>query len=165
ARRPYARDFIERILDELLLASRAMGSDGETMRLVAQALDEKQGRVAWAEFERLAPLDEERLAARVAVRPLGDRCEGDPLHPQRGHHLARGLELPAPSVDDDEIRRVGKPARLRRLALANEPREAPSQHLAHHRIVVARSKIRALDVERAVLVLDEAFRPRHDHRT
>src|SRR5437588_8355799 len=49
--RPLARgadsgDFVERALHEFLLALGAMRADGETMRLVAQSLHEKQRRVA-----------------------------------------------------------------------------------------------------------------------
>ena len=75
ARRADAGDFVERALDELLLAPGAMGADGEAVRLVAQALDEEQRRIARRQPERLAPLDEEGLAAGVAVGALGDRGE------------------------------------------------------------------------------------------
>ena len=89
--------------------------------------------------ERLAALDEEGLAARVAVGPLGDRGERHARHAERGQDLARGLELPLAAVDDDEVGRVGKSPRVRRLALAQKPGEAAGQHLAHHRVVVARA--------------------------
>ena len=115
---------------------------GEAVRLVAQALDEEQRRVARRQLERLAPLDEEGLAPGVAVGALGDRDEPDALDAERADHLARGLELPAPAVDDDEVGRVGKGAGLRRLALPLEAREAARQHLAHHRVIVARRESR-----------------------
>ena len=44
-----------------------------------------------------------------------------------------------------------------------QPLETPLQHLAHHRVVVARRQAFGFDVELAVLVLDEAVRARHDH--
>ena len=161
---PDARDLVERAFDELLLAPRAVGSDGEAVRLVAQALDEEQRRIARRKLERLAALDEEGLAPGVAVGALGDRGEPHALDAERGQHLARRLELPAPAVDDDEVGRIGKGARLRRLAVPHEAREAARQHLAHHRVIVAGRQVRALDVEGAVLVLDEAFGPGDDHR-
>ena len=57
----------------------------------------------------------------------------------------------------------GRPRHALRL-FSNEPREAARQHLAHHRVVVARRQARALDVEGAVLVFDETLRPGDDHR-
>ena len=56
--------------------------------------------------------------------------------------------------------------RFRRIALGRcrqQPLETPLQHLAHHRVVVAGRQPLGLDVELAVLVLDEAVRARHDH--
>ena len=68
ARRPDAGDFVERASHELLLAPGAVGSDGEAMGFVAQALDEEQRRIARRQPKRFPPLDEERLAPGVAVR-------------------------------------------------------------------------------------------------
>jgi hypothetical protein len=42
--------------------------------------------------------------------------------------------------------------------------EAPLHHLAHHAEIVARRDVRRADVELAVLVLHEPFRPGDDHR-
>ncbi len=72
ARGADAGDFVERALHEILLALGSVRADGEAMGLVAQALHKEQGRVAHRQFERLAPFDEKRLAAGVAVRPFGD---------------------------------------------------------------------------------------------
>ena len=110
ARRADARDFVERALDEFLLAPGAMGPDGEAVRLVAQALDEEQRRIAGRKLEGLAALDEEGFPAGVAVGALGDRDQRDPFDAERGQNLARGLELPAPAVDDDEVGGIGKSA-------------------------------------------------------
>ena len=49
------------------------------------------------------------------------------------------------------------------LSRRQQPLEAPLQHLAHHRVIVARRQAFGLDVELAVLVFDEAVRPGHDH--
>ena len=51
----------------------------------------------------------------------------------------------------------------RRPPAGYQPLEAPLQHLAHHRVIVARGQAFGPDVELAVLVLDEAVRPGHDH--
>jgi hypothetical protein len=99
------------------------------MRLVAQALDEEQSRVARAEPERLAALHEKSLAPRVAVGALGDRDQPYPLDAKRADDLASRLELPAPAVDYDEIRGIWKSAGLRRLALPLEPSEAARRNL------------------------------------
>ena len=115
-------------------------------------------------LEELAALDEEGFPAGVAVGALGDRDQGHPFDAERGQNLARGLELPAPAVDDDEVGGVGKSAGFGGLALPHEPAKAARQHLAHHRIVVARRQIGALDVEGAVLVLDEALGAGDHHR-
>src|ERR1700733_13364961 len=71
ARRADARDLVERAFHEFLLAPSPGGPDGKAMRLVAQALDKEERRVARAQLERLASLDEEGLAAGVAGRALG----------------------------------------------------------------------------------------------
>ena len=42
--------------------------------------------------------------------------------------------------------------------------EAAAHHLAHHAVVVARRDVLGADVELAVVVLGEAFRPGDDHR-
>ena len=168
ARRADAGDFVERAFDEFLLALGAMRADGEAMRLVAQALHEIERGIARRQPERIAALDEERLAAGVAVGAFGDRGEAHALDAQFGENLPRLLELSAPAVDQHEIGPFGKGARrLRRrlaIALPGEARETPPQHFAHHRVIVARRQRRALDVERAVLVLHEAVGAGDDHR-
>jgi hypothetical protein len=90
ARRADAGDFVERALDEFALAPCAVGSDGEAVGLVAQALDEEEGRIARAEPERFAPLDEESLVAGVAVGALGDRDQPHPLDAEPSQNFARG---------------------------------------------------------------------------
>ena len=107
-----------------------------------------------------------KKVSRPALRsgPLAIATSLIPSTPSAPNDLARRLELPAPAVDDDEIGRVGKGAGLGRLALPLEARETARQHLAHHRVIVAGREIDALDVEGAVLVLDEAFGAGDHHR-
>ena len=59
-------------LADRLGAAGAVGADRETVRLVAQPLQEVEDRVARIERERRPAGHEEALAAGVAVRPLGD---------------------------------------------------------------------------------------------
>src|SRR5205085_2361666 len=47
AARTDAADLVERALDHLLLAARAVRTDGETVDLIAQALDKIKDRVAY----------------------------------------------------------------------------------------------------------------------
>ena len=72
AARPDAGDLVERIAHHLLLAPRPVRADGEAMRLVAQALDEIEHRIAHRQAEGLAAAHEEALAAGLAVLALGD---------------------------------------------------------------------------------------------
>src|ERR1700733_8259785 len=141
-----------------------MGSDGEAVRLVAKPLDEEQSRIARAQLERLAPLDEERFAPRIAVGPFGDRDQPHPFDPEAGQNFPRGLELSPPAVDDDKVWRIRKGAGLRRFAMPDKTGKTPRQHFAHHAVVVAGRQIHALDVEGTVLALDEAFGSSDHHR-
>src|SRR5208283_4046851 len=72
AGRADAGDLIERAPGKILLAPRPVRADREAVGLVAKALDEEQGGIAGRELERLAALNEEGLAAGVAVGTLGD---------------------------------------------------------------------------------------------
>jgi hypothetical protein len=78
ARRADAGDLVERVLDHLLLAPRAVRADGEAVRLVAQALHEIEHRIARRQRERIAPGMKKRsrpasrsapLATPMAIRP------------------------------------------------------------------------------------------------
>ena len=85
------------------------------------------------------------------------------------HPLPSSFETRPPGAPQDEGRRqrrdLSPPSAPRRCACSLASRaKRRRQHLAHHRVVVARRQRRALDVEGAVLVLHEAFRPGDDHR-
>ena len=137
-------------------APRAMRADGEAMRLVAQALQEIEHRIARLEREGRLARHEEALAAGVAVGPLGDADDGDVLQAELGQHLARHLELALAAVDQHQ---VGPVLLVAFGILLQRAAEAARQHLAHHGEVVARRAL-GLDVELAIGVLDEAVRPR-----
>ena len=145
----------------LLGAPRAVRADGEAVRLVAQALDEIEHRVAVRQHERLAAGHEEFLAAGVAVAALGDgrRAAGPRCRARQAPR--RGGELALAAVDEDQV----GPGRHRLAVLAprrfgarpglacSSRREAAAQHLAHHAEVVARRDVLGADVELAVVAL------------
>src|SRR6185312_8562221 len=74
-----ARHLVERRAGDVGGAPGAMRADRESMRLVAQALEEIEHRVARLEREGRLARHEEALAAGVAVGPLGDADDGDVL--------------------------------------------------------------------------------------
>ena len=88
-RRPDAGDLVERIGVHLLLAPRPVRADGEAVRLVAQALDEIEHRVAVRQHERLASGHEEGLAPGLAVAALGDGDERHVVDAELGEHRGR----------------------------------------------------------------------------
>src|SRR5215468_3002246 len=94
-----ARNLVEGRLRDLLRPLGAVGADGEAVRLVAQSLQEIENGVLRFQAERLAPRQEEALAAGVAVRPLGDADNGDVGHAKFGEYLDRNRELPGAAVD------------------------------------------------------------------
>ena len=81
----------------------AVRADGEAVRLVAEALDEVEHRVARRQHERLAAGHVEGLAAGVAVRPLGDADERQVGDAEFGEHCRRGRELALAAVDEHEV--------------------------------------------------------------
>src|SRR5947209_4697397 len=72
ARRTDAADLVERALRELTFAPCTMRADRKTMRLVAQPLGKVKRRISWRQVEGLSLLDEEGLAAGVAIAAFGD---------------------------------------------------------------------------------------------
>ena len=72
ARRADAGDLVERVPRQVDPTAGPVRADGEAVRLVAEALDEIEHRIARLQHEGLAAGDEERLLAGVAIRPLGD---------------------------------------------------------------------------------------------
>ena len=143
-----------------------MRADGETMRLVAQALHEIKRRIARGQLEGFAALDEKRLAPGVAVRALGDGGDRHAGHAKLRDNRQRGVELPPSAVDQHQIgfSRKGLGVRLGRLPLLLEHAgKAARQNFAHHGVIVAGGRI-DLDVEGAVMGFHETLRSRDDHR-
>src|SRR6218665_3559051 len=75
AGRADALDLVERVPDDVLLATRAMRADGKAVSLVAEALDKVENRIAVRQHEGVLALHEEFLAAGVALLALGDADE------------------------------------------------------------------------------------------
>ena len=97
-------DFVERAFGELLLAPRPMGSDGESMRLVAQALNEIKRRIARGQPERLRPAI--KKVSRPALRsgPLAIAATATPVDAKFGENPLRRVELSLAAVDQDKVR-------------------------------------------------------------
>ncbi len=95
-----------------LRAAGPMRGDGEAVRLVAQALQEIQHRVARRQLERLDAVGVEPLAAGIAVRALGDRHQLHVVHAQVLPAPARAAESwPAPpSISTRSGQSVGRAA-------------------------------------------------------
>src|ERR1700726_804531 len=102
ARRSDAGDLLQAGLTHVARPARPVRTDGETMSLIAQPLDEIEYRVARRQLERVAAREEEGFAAGVAVRPLGD---GDQRHlgAEAGQHVAGGIELAEAAVDQHQV--------------------------------------------------------------
>ena len=76
-----------------------MRADGEAVRLIAQALDIVENRVARLEHEGGAPRPVEMLAPRVTVRPLGNTSHGEVRQAQFVEHGFGGGKLALPTID------------------------------------------------------------------
>src|SRR5262249_44709278 len=99
ARRADAGDLLQAGVSNVALALLPMRADREAMRLVAQPLDEIQNRIARRQPERFAAGHVERLAAGVAVGPLGDADQRHTSRAEPGEDLARRVELADAAVD------------------------------------------------------------------
>src|SRR5262245_56459899 len=103
AGRPDAGDFLQPGLAQVLLAAGAMRANCESMRLVAQALDEVEHRIARLEHERVASGDMKCFPAGVAVGALGHTYKRYVGEAKCRKRLSRGGELAAAAIDDHEI--------------------------------------------------------------
>ena len=92
------------------------------MRLVAQALDEIEHRIARRQPERRAVRHEEGLAAGIAVRPLGDGHERNVAETERRQRVAGGGKLSLAAVDQQQVGPNGFGVVIRRWRRAALPR-------------------------------------------
>src|ERR1700704_4079187 len=159
AARSDARHFVERRARDVGRATCTVRADGEAMRLVPQALQEIEHRIAWFEREGWLAGHEEAFAAGVSVGPLGDADGGDVFQAELGQHLARHLELALAAVDQHQVGpMLLGPFGIFLQRAAETARRPP----AHHGEIVPRRAL-GLDVELAIGILDEAVWPRHHH--
>src|SRR5262245_57567396 len=98
-----AGNFLQPGLADVALAPLPVRADREAMRLVAQALNEIEHRIARRQLERRAARHEEGLAAGVAVRSLGDSDDREIVDAECRHGLAGGCELPLAAIDQQQI--------------------------------------------------------------
>src|SRR5580704_9606505 len=171
ARRADPLDFVERAFGELLFAARPMGSDRETMRLVAQPLHEIKRRIAREQLERLQPGHKETLPPGVAVRALGDRRDRHAGDAKLRQNTLRGVELSLAAVDKDKVWPIWERGRgiapgtitpsaacLRPRhggVFLHKPREAPPQDFPHHSIIIPWRRVAVMDVKRAIMHFHE----------
>ena len=102
ARWANAGDLLQAGLAQIARPARAVRTDGEAMRLVAQTLDKIKHGITRRQAKRLAAGHKERFAASVAIRTFGDRDQRN-LGTERLEHLTRGVELTLAAVNQDEI--------------------------------------------------------------
>ena len=82
-----------------------MCTDGKTVRLVAQSLNEIEHRIARLEHDRAGVADTvEVLTAGVAIRALGDADEGDISDTEFLEDFPGYCELTGTTIDQDEVR-------------------------------------------------------------
>jgi hypothetical protein len=88
---------------DIALAPRPVRADGETVRLIAQPLDEIEDGIAWRQLERCSPGHKEGFAPGVAVRTLGDGNQRQIGDAKLGQRIARRIELTLPAIDQHEV--------------------------------------------------------------
>ena len=109
-----------------------MEGDGEAVGLVPDPHEETEHGVALRQDERRLPSGQQQaLGALVLAARLRQGDDGH-VEPGVGERAARGVELRAPAVDQEE---VGRLAELR------ATREAPRDDLGHPRDVVAPGRV------------------------
>jgi hypothetical protein len=141
-------------------------------RRAAAARNRAPGR---ARAARTSPALRRRSArARPRGPALGDADGDDAIgNAEFVENAAHRRHLALAAVDQDDVRpgRESRRPRPRRSAFAassalllQKPREAALHDLAHHAEIVAGRDVGRADVELAILVLHETFRPGDDHR-
>ena len=119
-----------------LLRRARCDADGEAMRLVAQALNVVEDRIAGLEHEGRLAHDVEMLAAGIAVRPLGHAGKRQIGKPQLVEDGLGRRELALAAINEDQIRPLRSLARrhfgLPVTLFLQQPGKAAGQHFPHH---------------------------------
>src|SRR5438874_8314564 len=130
-----------------------MRADRKSMSFIAQALEIKQqSRIGWQRYLASAREMKDLAPLAAMMRTLGDAHDRDVVDTRVLQHLADRRKLALAAVDQQQFGPFAAGA-IRVLLL--EPGETPLQHLAHHGEIVARLRLRPLDVELAIAVLAE----------
>src|SRR5258708_1862413 len=127
-------DLVQRRGADRLCPACTMRADRKAVRLVAQSLHEVEHRVAWFEREGRTAGQKEPLASGVAVRPLGDTSDRNIVDAEFGQDAERRVQLALATVDQDQI---GPGTAFALGVFLQGPAETPTQHLFHHRVVIA----------------------------
>ena len=101
-------NFIERIVGDRARSSCSMGSNGEAVRFITDALQKIQHRIIRLEPEGFFAGDKETLPSRIAApagifSPLGDTDDGNIRDAKIGHRLHGGIKLPLSAIDEQQI--------------------------------------------------------------
>src|SRR5947207_6129705 len=142
----YPRNALQRRRGAPLGASRAVPGDGETMRLVANPLDQMQSGVVRGERHRTLA-NPQLLEAGLSLRALGDADERDIGEADLRERLFRRAHLSLAAVDENQVGGDALAARY--------PAVAPRKRLRQSAVVVAR--LHTFDVVATV------FAPAHVH--
>src|ERR1039458_6364417 len=130
----------------------AVAGNRESMRFIAHALDEMQGRAVGFEHDRRRlPGPVQTLLTRPPVGTLGHANDRQPLDPGLGQRPERGIDLPGSAVDQQQIG-TGTLA-------AGDAGRVTAQRLMHGGVVVAGRD--PLDVVAPVVALARAFWAEH----
>src|SRR5262245_1399786 len=99
ARRANPRDLVERACGKPPFPACAVGTDRETVRLIAEPLHEVKRRIARGKPERLSPGDKKAFPSGVAVGSFGDSGNRNAADPHPGENALRRLELAPATID------------------------------------------------------------------
>jgi hypothetical protein len=118
---PYPGDLVERRVPQRLGPLGTVRANRKAVRLVPQALQEIEHRVARVEREWCTARDEEALAPSIALWSLGDSGDRDVGDTEFFEDALRHVELALAAVDHNEIG-PGAPVAFR--ILLEGPRKA-----------------------------------------
>src|SRR6185312_16750193 len=138
APRAYPRDLLQWAGADGFCPPFAVAADGETMGFIAQPLEVIEHGTFRIEAERRLTSAVEMLPPRLALDALGDSHDHDIVKSHLCKRGMRGIELRLAAVDQHEVRPFAPFVARRAFAgIAHEPSEAPREHFAHHRDIVA----------------------------
>ena len=130
------------------------------MRLIAQPLHKIQHRIIAPQRHHAFAHPVEFFFAVVAVHAFGHPHHRHILDAILLHDLTHRTHLPCAPIDQQKVRpHAFIPIRI----FLQQPLKPPVQHLFHHAKVIPRRDVIPLDVELAIAVFHEPFRPGDNH--